>query len=177
MHHRASQLIRQLDLQPHPEGGFFREIMRSDLPVHSDSVVGIRPAYTDIYFLLVAGQVSHWHRVRHDEIWHFYEGSPLRLLQLSANLEQLSDQTLDPALCRYQQVVPRDCWQAAETLGDYTLVGCTVAPGFDFADFCMLKELPEIAAKVYRDFPDLGRFVTEKDSEKYPLGDQGIFKK
>ncbi len=174
MHPRASQLIRQLDLQPHPEGGFFREVARSALPVHSDPVDGIRPAYTDIYFLLTAGQVSHWHRVRHDEIWHFYEGSPLRLLQLSANLEQLSDQTLDPALGRYKLVVPGDCWQAAESLGDYSLVGCTVAPGFDFADFCMLKDLPEVAAKVYWNFPDLGRFVTKKNSGQDPPKNQGI---
>ncbi len=160
MHPRARQLISQLGLQPHPEGGYFREMTRSGLAVHSDNVHDLRPAFTDIYFLLVAGQVSHWHRVQHDEIWHFYEGSPLRLLSLSANLDALRDLTLDPQACCFKQVIAAYDWQAAESLGDYTLVGCTVAPGFDFRDFRMLKDLPEVAAKVYRDFPDFGRFVT-----------------
>ena len=160
MHPRARQLISQLDLQPHPEGGYFREVTRATLAVHSDTVSALRPAYTDIYFLLVSGQVSRWHRVCHDEIWHFYEGSPLRLLRLTENLEQLDDLTLDPGACCFKQVIPARAWQAAESLGDYTLVGCTVAPGFDFADFRMLKDLPEVAARVYQNYPDLGRFVT-----------------
>ncbi len=128
----AAAVIARLGLQPHPEGGHFREMFRDREPV------GGRPSSTAIYFLLAAGEQSAWHRVRDAaEIWHFYAGAPLALslsptgigserLVLGADLE---------AGEQPQIVVPRDCWQAAESLGDWTLCGCTVAPGFDFAGF------------------------------------------
>lgn len=159
MHPRAAQLIAKLDLQPHPEGGFFKEVYRSQHQVHSSGVNAVRSAFTDIYFLLTAGQVSLWHRVMHDELWNFYEGAPLRLLQLAGDFSRLHDYRLDPEGGHYKQLISAGNWQAAESAGDYSLVGCTVAPGFDFADFRLLKDLPEVAARVYHDYPDLGRFV------------------
>ena len=159
MHPRAQQLIEQLQLQPHPEGGYFREVYRGELQVHSDAVGELRSAMTDIYFLLPAGQVSRWHRVAHDELWNFYEGAPLILHQLSPDLTSSSKQQLDPQVGCFKYLVPADHWQAAESSGDYSLVGCTVAPGFDFNDFRMLKDLPESATKVYADYPELACFV------------------
>jgi hypothetical protein len=128
----AEEVVRLLDLRPHPEGGFFRETF-SD-PVDLDG----RSASTAIYFLLPGGQRSHWHRVDAVETWHFYAGAPLRL---SIGAEgRRTDLLLGPDLHagqRPQGVVPRDAWQAAESLGDWTLVGCTVAPGFRFEGFVM----------------------------------------
>lgn len=159
MHPRAQQLIERLELQAHPEGGYYREVYRAGLQVHSAAVDELRPAVTDIYFLLPAGQISRWHRVAHDELWNFYEGSPLAIHQLSSDFLQHRCVQLDPQIEQFKQLVPAGDWQAAETGGDYTLVGCTVAPGFEFTDFRMLKNLPERAAKVYADYPELARFV------------------
>ncbi len=156
---RAEQLIDRLQLQPHPEGGYYREIYRSNLSVHSDAVGRLRAAITDIYFLLPAGEVSHWHRVAHDELWNFYAGAPLRLLQLSSNLQKLNDYELAADCAHFKQLIPADCWQAAESRGEFSLVGCTVAPGFDLADFRLLKDLPEVSAQVYAMYPDLARFI------------------
>jgi len=122
----ADALIAQLKLQPHPEGGYFRETFR-------DAGEG-RAHSTAIYFLLKAGQVSRWHRVDTAEVWHFYRGAPLEL-RIGKRLE-----ILGPEIEKGQQpqlIVPRDEWQAARSLGDYTLVGCTVAPGFEFSKFEM----------------------------------------
>ncbi len=155
----ARQLIDKLQLTPHPEGGFYREVYRSELLVHSDTVNELRAGMTDIYFLLSAGQVSRWHRVAHDELWNFYAGGPLLLRQLSPDLTQLCSSQLDPQIGQYKQLVPGGYWQAAESCGEYSLVGCTVAPGFDFSDFRLLKDLPEMAARIYAEYPELARFI------------------
>jgi uncharacterized protein len=127
----AEQIIELLELKPHPEGGFYRETFRdAELP-------GGRAASTAIYFLLRAGQSSAWHRVDAAEIWHYHAGAPL-LLSLSADGVAATSQRLGADLLageRPQCVVPPGCWQAARTLGPWTLVGCTVAPGFEFAKF------------------------------------------
>jgi uncharacterized protein len=123
----AADIIRLLDLQPHPEGGHYRETFR-DLRTVEGRSVG-----TAIYFLLAAGERSHWHRVDAAEIWHFHAGAPLAL-----EIEGLGVVTLGVDLAagqRPQAVVPTGAWQAARSLGDWTLVGCTVAPGFEFAGF------------------------------------------
>jgi len=124
----ARSVIDLLGLTPHPEGGWFAETLRDvgpDGTVHS----------TAIHYLLAQGERSRWHRVRHAaEVWHHYAGGPLRL-SLSADGESVDEYTLGVDLAggeRPQVIVPADCWQAAEPLGDWTLVGCTVAPGFDF---------------------------------------------
>ncbi len=156
---QVQQLIDQLQLDPHPEGGFYREVYRSELQVHSDAVGGLRAGLTDIYYLLPAGQVSRWHRAAHDEIWNFYAGAPLRLHQLSADLRQQRSCQLDPQVLQFKQLVPGGAWQAAESTGAYSLLGCSVAPGFDFSDFRLLKDLPELAARVYAEYPELARFL------------------
>jgi predicted cupin superfamily sugar epimerase len=129
----AAAIIELLGLEPHPEGGHFRETFRDK------STSGGRAASTAIYFLLQGGEISRWHRVDAAEVWHWYAGSPLELSIVSAqgNRECLR---LGPDLSggeRPQAVVPAGDWQQAESLGSWTLVGCTVAPGFTFDGFEM----------------------------------------
>jgi predicted cupin superfamily sugar epimerase len=126
----AEEVIARLGLAPHPEGGWYRETFRDKAPD------GARAASTAIYFLLAEGQVSRWHRVNAAEVWHWYAGAPLRLSIASESARE--DIRLGAALAageRPQAVVPPGHWQQAESLGAWTLVGCTVAPGFDFAGF------------------------------------------
>lgn len=125
----ADEIIARLGLQPHPEGGHFRETFRA-------AGAG-RAASTAIFFLLKAGERSHWHRVDADEVWHHYAGAPLELSMSDdgraiRHLRLGSDFDIGETP---QIVVPRGVWQAARSLGHWTLVGCTVAPGFDFAGF------------------------------------------
>jgi predicted cupin superfamily sugar epimerase len=127
----ADDVIRLLDLKPHPEGGHFRETFRDPRTIE-----GGRAASTAIYFLLKRGERSHWHRVDAAEAWHWYAGGALMLRQNSGG--ETSAIRLGPDLAggeRPQAVVPARAWQAAESLGDWTLCGCTVAPGFEFAAF------------------------------------------
>ena len=129
----ADEIIARLGLRPHPEGGHFRETFRAADPAGS---VG-RGASTAIFFLLKAGERSHWHRVDADEVWHYYSGASLELSmsvdgKTTCPLRLGSDLTSGETP---QIVVPRGVWQAARSLGDWTLVGCTVAPAFEFAGF------------------------------------------
>jgi predicted cupin superfamily sugar epimerase len=129
----AHDIIRLLDLKPHPEGGHFRETFR-DAPAP-----GGRSTSTAIYYLLRAGETSRWHRVDAAEVWHFYAGDPLELL-LSPGGVAVEHQVLGPDLAkgeRPQLVVPARVWQSAKPLGAFALVGCTVAPGFEFKGFEM----------------------------------------
>ncbi len=130
-------IIEALGMRPHPEGGHYAETFR-------DAGGGPRGHSTAIYFLLRRGERSAWHRVRDAaEVWHFYAGSPLALFTADPAGGAASRQVLGPDLPvgqRPQAVVPANWWQAAESLGDWTLVGCTVAPGFDFAAFEMAPE-------------------------------------
>ena len=133
----AADIIRQLDLKPHPEGGHFRETFRDRVPAGGTDAA--RAASTAIYYLLAAGEYSHWHRVDAAEVWHWYAGAPL-VLTLSANGHDAEAQVLGTDLAarqRPQIVVPAGTWQTAESLGAWTLVGCTVAPGFEFDGFEM----------------------------------------
>ncbi|MEE3626831.1 cupin domain-containing protein [Nitrospirillum sp. BR 11752] len=130
----ADSIIRLLGLKPHPEGGHYVETYR-----HAPAEGG-RGSSTAIYFLLKAGERSHWHRVLDaDEVWHWHAGAPLRL-SLSADGLATADLALGANLIagqRPQGVVPAGQWQAAESLGAWTLVGCTVAPAFEFQAFEM----------------------------------------
>ncbi|WP_341989377.1 cupin domain-containing protein [Azorhizobium sp. AG788] len=129
----AAEVIALLDLQPHPEGGHFRETFRDV------ALEGTRAASTAIYFLLAAGERSHWHRVDASETWHFYAGAPLAL-HMAAEGEPAHTVTLGTDIAAGQQpqgVVPPFVWQAAESQGAWTLVGCTVAPAFLFSGFQM----------------------------------------
>jgi predicted cupin superfamily sugar epimerase len=127
----AAEMIARLELKPHPEGGHYRETFR-DAGVDA----GGRSRSTAIYFLLARGERSHWHRVDAVEVWHYYAGDAL-VLQIADQRGQRSVR-LGAALATGevpQAVVPAHAWQAAESSGDWTLVGCTVAPGFEFAKF------------------------------------------
>jgi len=131
----ADDIIRLLALKPHPEGGHFRETFRD--PHRVDG----RAASTAIYFLLARGERSHWHRVDAAETWHFYAGAPL-LLEIAENgrCERLRLGADLAAGERPQVVVPARAWQAAASLGDWTLCGSTVAPGFEFSGFELAPE-------------------------------------
>jgi predicted cupin superfamily sugar epimerase len=127
----ASDLIRLLDLRPHPEGGHYRETFRDSVADQG------RAASTAIYFLLAAGEESRWHRIDSVEIWHWYGGAPL-LLSVSVDGQELVQLRLGMDLAageRPQVFVPAGAWQTAKSLGAWTLVGCTVAPGFVFEKF------------------------------------------
>jgi uncharacterized protein len=127
----ASDIIRLLDLKPHPEGGQFRETFRD-----ARAIEGGRAASTAIYFLLARGERSHWHRVDAVEVWHYYAGAPLKLSVVDGTSERIFRLGADIHADEIPQItVPARAWQAAESLGDWTLVGCTVAPGFEFAGF------------------------------------------
>jgi predicted cupin superfamily sugar epimerase len=126
----AAEVIRLLDLAPHPEGGHFRETFRDDRTIDG------RAISTAVYYLLVRGERSHWHRVDAVECWHWYAGSALTLQINTGNATESIQ--LGPDLAageRQQAIVPAHAWQAAESLGDWTLIGCTVAPGFEFSAF------------------------------------------
>jgi len=128
MTEEAARLIALLDLKPHPEGGHYREIFRD---------AGARAHSTAIYFLLCEGEVSRWHRVDAAEVWHFYRGAPLEL-GIGKQGHVLGNAIENGE--RPQIVVPPHEWQSARSLGAYTLVGCTVAPGFEFSGFAMAPE-------------------------------------
>lgn len=148
---KISELISKYNLEKHPEGGYFSETYRSEQVVSSPVNSQERAAVTDIYFLLPQGEVSRFHKVLHDELWHFYEGAPLQLVKYNGH--DVSEQVIGPdAQGGYKVIVEGGVYQAAVSLGEYTLVGCTVAPGFDFADFSFLADCPEEKRKFETEF-------------------------
>ena len=129
---RAADIIAALGMSPHPEGGWYVETFR-------DAPEGGRGHSTAIYYLLEAGQRSHWHRVDAAEVWHFYDGAPLEL-GFSADGQASKFEILGLDLAQGQRpqiIVPANHWQSAKSLGAWTLVGCTVSPGFEFSKFEM----------------------------------------
>lgn len=129
--------VEHLNLQPHPEGGFFKETYRSEIKLQPFENIGERSLSTGIYFLITSGNFSAFHRIKSDEMWHFYAGSPLTVhvikkdgtyTELNIGLDLIKGQLP-------QAVVPAEAWFASESSGEYSLVGCTVSPGFDFTDF------------------------------------------
>lgn len=141
----AHELVSSLGLTPHPEGGWYREIHRSAVSVQSAR--GSRCAVTAIHYLLEAHQLSRWHVVEADEIWHFETGAPLELFAYQPGSHPLRhvlgslEQGHTPLV-----VIGSGVWQAARSLGDYSLVSCTVGPGFEFEDFRFVSDLPGHAA-------------------------------
>jgi predicted cupin superfamily sugar epimerase len=132
----AKEIIETLGLMPHPEGGHYRETFRDRRTAEG------RAASTAIYFLLADGEISRWHRVDAAEIWHYYAGAPLRL-SIAGPDGAAESALLGTELAkgeRPQAVVPAGAWQSAHSLGAWTLVGCTVAPGFEFAGFEMAPD-------------------------------------
>lgn len=151
---RAAELIKSLDLKPHPEGGHYSEIYRSSDKVehHGKS----RSALTTIYFLLENHRFSRWHLVDADEIWHYYEGDKLELYVMPPDFSQVEIITLGPFDVKGVKpvhVVPAGWWQAARASDNYTLCGCSVAPGFEFSGFRMMNEAEK--ADIKETYPDL----------------------
>ncbi len=142
--------LRDLRLAPHPEGGAYREVFRSRATVVTPR--GPRPSATAILFLLAAGEFSRWHAVANPEWWHLLDGDSVELTWLGADLAECHRRVLGPGdpPC----LVPAGCWQTALSLGQESLVGCTVSPGFDFADFTLLRDSPA-ATEVTRRHPHL----------------------
>ncbi len=128
----ADDIIKHLGLEPHPEGGFYRQTWQAE---NEGRATG-----TCIYFLLKSGEASHWHWVDAVEIWHFYAGAPLVLSLSASEVGPVVEHALGPNLAGGelpQVIVPKGHWQAARTTGDWTLVGCTVSPGFEFEGFTL----------------------------------------
>ncbi|MEP7001868.1 MAG: cupin domain-containing protein [bacterium] len=162
MQQRAAELIATLDLRPHPEGGFYREVFRSESHVVRAGDNAERAGLTTIYFLLPRGTISRLHQVDSDEVWHLYEGGPLELFNVNPAGNTVTRHRLEPLdkgsgapVC----VIPAGHWQAARSLGAYTLVGCTVGPGFEFTDFRMLADNREVAAAVIAACPEMAEFI------------------
>ena len=157
----AESLAQQLQLLPHPEGGYYRETYRSTAAIPQSALpgyLGDRHHSTAIYFLLTAGNFSAFHRIRQDEVWHFYSGDPVEVIEISPEgTLTITELGTDFAAGQVpQHVVPGGAWFGSRVKagGEYGLTGCTVAPGFDFADFelaerSMLNEMfPEHASLI-----------------------------
>jgi predicted cupin superfamily sugar epimerase len=137
------ELIAKLGLEPHQEGGWFRQVYKSATQVKAPQ--GPRSAVTTIYYLLEHQRASPWHVVQSDEIWHFYYGAPSELLSYDPAGRRLMRHRLNAVSGDGVQVavIPAGTWQAAHCLGDYMLVGCTVSPGYENQDFRWVRELPD----------------------------------
>lgn len=137
---RAQHLKRLLALEPHVEGGHYRRIYESSNRIAFGDEKRERAMATSIYYMLCAGEISRWHRVDADEIWHWYEGEALEMLRFDPHDRQVSKHVLGPVGLESAPVfvVPAGCWQAARPLGNYALVGCTVAPGYEWRGFSTL---------------------------------------
>ena len=161
MHPRAAELVRLLDLKPHPEGGYFREIFRSSLRVSPADGRPPRSALTTIFFLLVEGQFSRWHGVASDEVWHLYEGGPLELCVAPRDPASVTRIRLGTAGAAETptHTVAAYPWQAARPLGAYALAGCTVGPGFEFEDFRFLADDPAASSRLRAAAPDLATLL------------------
>lgn len=154
---RSAFLIRHLHMQPHPEGGYYAEHFRSQQLVELKNLPP-RSAVTSIYYLLQRTEVSRWHVVDADEIWHWYEGETLELWLANPELTELRVILLNKPSSDTQPcaVVPAGWYQAVRSIGEYTLCGCTVAPGFQFSGFRFL--LPGEAEKISMLHPEAGLF-------------------
>ena len=161
LHPRAAELVRLLQLAPHPEGGHYREIFRSARAAPGSLAPAPRAALISIDFLLGEAEFSAWHRVRSDEVWHLLEGAPLRLWLLPPTLDRIDcvDLVAAAPTGAPRHVVPADWWQAAEPLGAFSYVGATVAPGFEFADFAFGRDDAELCAALYQRAPELARLL------------------
>jgi hypothetical protein len=150
-------LIDKYKLVPHPEGGYYAVVYESKQAVTSPVVNKDRKAVTHIYFLLLKGQVSIFHKVAHDEIWNFYDGDPLKLIKYNGS--KIEEDIIGSGCSDYASIVEGGVYQAAESTGVYTLVGCSVAPGFEFEDFSLLRDDLESKDKFLEKFPGHQKFV------------------
>lgn len=148
MHQRARELIQTLGLEPHPEGGYYKRVYESNKQVEVNDL--LRPSITSIAFLLTQGVCSRWHRVDAAEVWDWQEGSAMELLMYDAKARSLSRTQLDTSIRGGQllQVVPAGIWQTARSHGEFTLVNCSVSPGFMWSGLEMLEDDGELATEL-----------------------------
>ncbi|MHC4937018.1 MAG: cupin domain-containing protein [Planctomycetota bacterium] len=155
---QGRELIEARGLMAHPEGGYYREVHHSSMSVSHPSreVTTPRPASTMIEFLLLAGEPSRWHRVRTEEIWIHLAGAPLTHERVDEGLREHQGTTLGPVQggSRSHLLIPGGYWQAAHTSGEFTLSACIVAPGFEFEDFTLLRDEPELVVRFRERFPE-----------------------
>jgi hypothetical protein len=139
---KVRELIAKLKLEPHQEGGWFRQAYKSG--TQTQAAQGSRSAVTTIYYLLEHERPCPWHVVQSDEIWHFYHGAPSELLAYEPRTRSLVRQQLNAVTGEGVQVavIPAGSWQATHCLGEYMLAGCTVAPGYEHQDFRWVREMP-----------------------------------
>lgn len=158
---RAAELVATLRLQPHPEGGHYREIYRAAETVRTGDARPARSALTTIHFLLGAGEFSAWHKVASSEAWHWYEGDELELIVAPPDLDRIARVVLGRTAgnTRPSYTLPPHWWQAARPLGAYALCGCNVGPGFDFADFAFLRDQPALLARLQALDPAAARLI------------------
>jgi len=161
MNPRASVLIDLLGLDPHVGGGYIGDVFRSAKLVHLPGSFDTRRAMTSAYYLLAAGEFDCWHRLAGDEVWHFIEGAPMELLWIEPGGEKDTRALLGEVAIesRPVAVVPGGCWQMARTTGAYTLVGCTMGPGFEYVDYQAIKDLPDEAGEFQRRFPEFAVYI------------------
>ncbi|WP_172437607.1 cupin domain-containing protein [Acidithiobacillus marinus] len=141
---QSKSIIQHLNLTTHPEGGWYRRLFCADSQISTPR--GMRPTRTSIYYLLEHGQQSCWHVILSTEIWHFYAGGPLELVTYNPVTQQVQQRVLGDdreAGQLRRAVVPGKVWQCARSLGPYALLVCDVAPGFDFADFQFVRDIPD----------------------------------
>lgn len=157
MHPRAQELLRLLALEPHVEGGHYRRIYESSTRMAFGDEARPRAMATSIYYLLAATEVSRWHRVDADELWHWYEGEAIEITRFDPRDDRLTLHILGPVAHGSAPVfvVPAGCWQSARPLGAYALVGCTVAPGYEWRGFSTLNDAPDILEQLRAIDPSL----------------------
>ncbi|MDG1754639.1 MAG: cupin domain-containing protein [Rhodothermales bacterium] len=156
---RIKELIALHRMRPHPEGCFFAEVFRSENKVDPQDDRPTRSAVTAILFLMPEGDISRFHRVRSDEVWSHLEGAPVRQISLSPDLDQMNGFELSASKDGQPlRVIPADWWQASVSMGSFSLVSCTVGPGFDFDDFEMACNSPSGSAIIAK-YPHLAQFV------------------
>jgi predicted cupin superfamily sugar epimerase len=153
--------MKPIDLIEHPEGGRFREVFRSAKAVSTQGGV-TRSAVTHIYFSLHPGEVSSFHKVASDEIWNLYQGTELNLYIWDGSETPPQRIVLSAGRNCFCHAVPGDMWQAAEPAADTVLVGCTVAPGFEFSDFELLDADSEEAKRLIALAPELVKLITNR---------------
>jgi predicted cupin superfamily sugar epimerase len=152
-------MIETLDLSEHPEGGYFRQTYKSGFIVQSEKESYKRSCATHIYYYLQSGMHSKFHKVKHDEIWNLYDGGSVKLHVYDDKNNRFEERILSKSDFNFHTVVRGDLWQAAEPIGDYVLVGCTVAPGWEPEDEEYLCDHPEIIDKLTDLRPDLKRLL------------------
>ena len=153
------EIIKKLNLSKHDEGGYFCQTYKSDLIVRPQIGSYTRSSATHIYYFLSRGMHSKFHKVKHDEIWNLYDGEGVKLYIFDDKNNTVDEQILSSRDFKFHAVVHGDLWQAAEPIGDYILVGCTVAPGWESEDEAYLSDHPAVIDKLNKLRPDLKRFI------------------